>query len=159
MFRAIKVFRHAFFSRTTVVELDSRAATVRTRDAAIGELIADGMRWSAQIEVAVTNGGSIRGEKIYPPGTRIALREVLAELSFGNRLVTIDVRGSALKAAIENGLSRLPAPSGRFLQVAASRWRPTPPAPLATALVLLWDRYWRSDALILMQNSKIFETC
>src|SRR5215472_7464476 len=33
---------------TTAVELDSRAATVRTREAAIGNLIADAMRWSAQ---------------------------------------------------------------------------------------------------------------
>jgi 2',3'-cyclic-nucleotide 2'-phosphodiesterase (5'-nucleotidase family) len=103
---------------TTAVELDSRAATVRTREAAIGNLIADAMRWSAQSDVAVTNGGSFRGEKIYSPGTTITRREVLAELPFGNRLVTIDVRGSALEAAIENGLSRLPAPSGRFPQVA-----------------------------------------
>jgi 2',3'-cyclic-nucleotide 2'-phosphodiesterase (5'-nucleotidase family) len=91
---------------------------VRTREAAIGNLVADAMRWSAQTEVAVTNGGGVRGDKIYPPGTTITRREVLAELPFGNRLVTIDVLGSALKAAIENGLSQLPAPSGRFPQVA-----------------------------------------
>jgi 2',3'-cyclic-nucleotide 2'-phosphodiesterase (5'-nucleotidase family) len=114
---------------TTAVELDSRAATVRTREAAIGNLIADAMRWSAQTEVAVTNGGGIRGDKIYPPGTTITRREVLAELPFGNRLVTIDVRGSALKAAIENGLSRLPAPSGRFPQVAGLKIEADPSRP------------------------------
>src|SRR5262249_29735478 len=103
---------------TTAVELDSRAATVRTREAAIGNLVADAMRWSAQTEVAVSNGGGGRGDKIYPPGTTITRREVLAEFPSGTRLVTIDVRGSALKAAIENGLSQLPAPSGRFPQVA-----------------------------------------
>src|SRR5262249_18992903 len=53
---------------TTAVELDSRAATVRTREAAIGNLIADAMRWSAQTEGAVTNGGGIRGDKSCPPG-------------------------------------------------------------------------------------------
>jgi 2',3'-cyclic-nucleotide 2'-phosphodiesterase (5'-nucleotidase family) len=114
---------------TTAVELDSRAATVRTREAAIGNLVADAMRWSAQTEVAVTNGGSIRGDKIYPPGTTITRREVLAELPFGNRLVTIDVRGDALKAAIENGLSRLPAPSGRFPQVAGLKIEADPSRP------------------------------
>ncbi len=114
---------------TTAVELDSRAATVRTREAAIGNLVADAMRWSAQTVVAVTNGGSIRGDKIYPPGTTITRREVLAELPFGNRLVTIDVRGSALKAAIENGLSRLPAPSGRFPQVAGLKIEADPSRP------------------------------
>jgi 2',3'-cyclic-nucleotide 2'-phosphodiesterase (5'-nucleotidase family) len=113
----------------TAVELDSRAATVRTREAAIGNLIADAMRWSAQTEVAVTNGGGIRGDKIYPPGTTITRREVLAELPFGNRLVTIDVLGSALKAAIENGLSLLPAPSGRFPQVAGLKIEADPSRP------------------------------
>ena len=102
---------------TTAVELDSRTATVRTREAAIGDLIADALRWSAQTDVAVTNGGGIRGGKIYPPGTTMTRRDILAELPFGNRLVTIDISGRDLEAAIENGLSQLPNPSGRFPQV------------------------------------------
>ena len=101
----------------TAVELDSRTATVRTREAAIGDLIADAMRWSAQTDVAVTNGGGIRSDKIYPPGTTITRRDILAELPFSNRLVTLDMSGGALRAAIENGLSKLPSPSGRFPQV------------------------------------------
>ena len=102
---------------TTAVELDSRNATVRTREAAIGNLIADALRWSAQTDVAVTNGGGIRGGKIYPPGTTLTRRDILAELPFGNRLVTLDISGRDLVAAIENGLSQLPSPSGRFPQV------------------------------------------
>jgi 2',3'-cyclic-nucleotide 2'-phosphodiesterase (5'-nucleotidase family) len=39
------------------------------------------------------------------------------ELPFGNRLVTLSVSGAVLTAAIENGLSKLPNPSGRFPQV------------------------------------------
>ena len=46
---------------TTAVELDSRTRTVRTREAAIGALIADAMRESTDAEAAVTNGGGIRG--------------------------------------------------------------------------------------------------
>src|SRR5215470_6908691 len=102
---------------TTAVELDSRNATVRTREAAIGNLIADALRWSAQTDVAVTNGGGIRGGKIYPAGSTLTRRDVLTELPFGNRLLTIDVSGAELKAAIENGLSHLPNPAGRFPQV------------------------------------------
>ena len=56
---------------------------------------------SAQTEVAVINAGAIRSDIIYPAGTTITRREVLAALPFDNRLVTIDVSGSALKAAIE----------------------------------------------------------
>jgi 5'-nucleotidase / UDP-sugar diphosphatase len=101
----------------TDVELDSRTATVRTREAAIGNLVADALRWSAQSDVAVTNGGGIRGGRIYPPGSTITRRDILTELPFGNRLVTIDISGVELRAAIENGLSQLPNPSGRFPQV------------------------------------------
>jgi len=102
---------------TTAVELDSNNAIVRSREAAIGNLVADAMRWSAQTQVAVTNGGGIRGGRTYPAGATITRRDVLSELPFGNRLVTIDISGNALAAAIENGLSALPRPSGRFPQV------------------------------------------
>ena len=102
---------------TTAIELDSRNTTVRSRETAIGALVADAMRWSAQTDTAITNGGGIRGGKIYPPGATLTRRDVLAELPFGNRLITLDVTGAVLTAAIENGLSRLPNPSGRFPQV------------------------------------------
>src|SRR5258705_1876078 len=72
---------------TTAVELDSRSTTVRSRETAIGALIADAMRWSAQTEVAMTNGGGIRGGagSIRParPSRRAT---VLAEPPFGHNL-------------------------------------------------------------------------
>ena len=76
---------------TTAIELDSRNTTVRSRETAIGALVADAMRWSAQTETAITNGGGIRGGKVYPPGAILTRRDVLAELPFGNRLITLDV--------------------------------------------------------------------
>jgi 5'-nucleotidase / UDP-sugar diphosphatase len=114
---------------TTAVELDSTNAIVRSREAAVGNLVADAMRWSAQTEVAVTNGGGIRAGKIYPPDATLTRRDVLSELPFGNRLVTIDVSGSALAAAIENGLSALPSPSGRFPQVSGLTIEAQPSRP------------------------------
>ncbi|MFL6796808.1 MAG: bifunctional metallophosphatase/5'-nucleotidase [Xanthobacteraceae bacterium] len=102
---------------TTAVELDSRTATVRGGEAAIGGLIADALRWSAQTDAAVTNGGSIRGGKVYPAGSTLTRRDILSELPFGNRLVTLEISGRELKAALENGLSQLPTASGRFPQV------------------------------------------
>ncbi len=55
---------------TTAVELDSRNATVRGREAAIGNLIADAMRERTRADAAIMNGGGIRGGKVYEPGTR-----------------------------------------------------------------------------------------
>jgi 2',3'-cyclic-nucleotide 2'-phosphodiesterase (5'-nucleotidase family) len=102
---------------TTAVELDSRTMVVRTREAAIGALIADAMRDSTDAQAAVTNGGGIRGGRIYAPGTAITRRDILAELPFDNRVVAIDISGATLRLAIENGLSLLPNPAGRFPQV------------------------------------------
>jgi 2',3'-cyclic-nucleotide 2'-phosphodiesterase (5'-nucleotidase family) len=90
---------------------------VRTRETAIGNVIADAMRDKTGAVAAITNGGGIRAGRIYAPGSSITRRDVLAELPFGNRLMTLDLLGRDLKAALENGLSGLPNPAGRFPQV------------------------------------------
>jgi 5'-nucleotidase/UDP-sugar diphosphatase len=106
---------------TTAVELDSRNATVRRREAAIGNLVADAMRERTKADVAIMNGGGLRAGKIYPAGSTISRRDVQAELAFGNHLVTLDAKGRDIRHAIENGLSRLPAAAGRFPQVSGMR--------------------------------------
>jgi 5'-nucleotidase/UDP-sugar diphosphatase len=102
---------------TTAVELDSRNVTVRTREAAIGNLIADAMRASTKADIAIMNGGGIRSGRVFAPGASITRRDVLAELPFDNRIVTLDTTGAEIRAAIENGLSQLPNAGGRFPQV------------------------------------------
>ena len=67
---------------TTAVELDSRNATVRTREAAIGNLFADAMRVGTYADAAILNGGGIRAGKTYEPGARISQGDILAELPF-----------------------------------------------------------------------------
>jgi 5'-nucleotidase / UDP-sugar diphosphatase len=102
---------------TTAVELDSRNAAVRTGEAAIGNLFADAMRTATRADAAILNGGGIRAGKVYPPGTAITRRDILAELPFNNRVVVIEIAGRDLRRAIENGLSQLPEAGGRFPQV------------------------------------------
>jgi 5'-nucleotidase/UDP-sugar diphosphatase len=106
---------------TTAVELDSRNATVRTREAAIGNLFADAMRLATQSDVAVLNGGGIRAGRLYAPGTSITRKDILAELPFNNRIVVIELPGRDLRAAMENGLAQLPVSGGRFPQVSGIR--------------------------------------
>jgi 2',3'-cyclic-nucleotide 2'-phosphodiesterase (5'-nucleotidase family) len=124
---AVAVYEHELAQQmdvaiaTTAVELDSRNATVRTREAAIGNLVADAMRELTQADAAVMNGGGIRAGKIYAPGSKITRRDVLAELPFGNRLVTLEMTGRDLRLALENGLSQLPQAVGRFPQVSGIR--------------------------------------
>jgi 5'-nucleotidase / UDP-sugar diphosphatase len=120
---------------TTAVELDSRNATVRTREAAIGNLIADAMRDKTGAVAAVMNGGGIRGGKVYAPGTPITRRDILAELPFGNRVVTIDVKGRVLREGLENGLSRAGSAAGRFPQVSGMTIEYDPRRPAGKRIV------------------------
>jgi 5'-nucleotidase/UDP-sugar diphosphatase len=102
---------------TTAVALDSSTSTVRTREAAIGNLFADAMRDGMKADAAVINGGGIRAGKTYDAGARISQGDILAELPFNNRVVVIEIAGADRKRAMEHGLALLPRPSGRFPQV------------------------------------------
>lgn len=106
---------------TTAVTLDSRNASVRTGEAAIGNLFADAMRELTGSDAAIINGGGIRANKVYPPGSAITRRDVLAELPFNNRVVVIEITGLELRRALENGLAPLPGAAGRFPQVSGLR--------------------------------------
>jgi 2',3'-cyclic-nucleotide 2'-phosphodiesterase (5'-nucleotidase family) len=99
------------------VTLDSATSTVRTREAAIGNLFADAMRERMHADAAVMNGGGIRAGKTYEPGASISQGDILGELPFNNRVIVVEIAGGALKRAMENGLSMLPAPAGRFPHV------------------------------------------
>lgn len=101
----------------TTSELDSRRATVRSGEAAIGNLIADAMRDAVSADVALMNGGGIRADKLYAPGTEITRRDILSELPFGNRTVKLEVTGETLRAALENGFSAIENAGGRFPHV------------------------------------------
>lgn len=102
---------------TTTQALDSRRATVRTGEAAIGNLISDAAREAVGADIAINNGGGIRGNKEYAAGVKITRRDILGELPFGNKTVKIEVTGETVLAALENGVSDVANASGRFPQV------------------------------------------
>lgn len=101
----------------TETPLDSRKATVRGEEAAIGNLIADAMRAATGADIAITNGGGIRGNKEYPAGATLARRDVLTELPFGNKTVLVELTGAQVLAALENGVGQVEQGAGRFPQV------------------------------------------
>jgi len=101
----------------TDVELDSRRAAVRGGETVIGNLIADAMREAVKADVAITNGGGIRGNRLYAVGTPITRRDILAELPFGNSTVLLELSGKDIVEALENGVSEVADGGGRFPQV------------------------------------------
>ena len=108
---------------TTIVELDSRRGVVRGGEAAIANLIADAMRAATGSDVALTNGGGIRGDKVYPPGTTLLRRDIQTELPFGNKTVVLEVTGGDLHAALESGVSAVTEGAGRFPHVSGMAYR------------------------------------
>ncbi len=111
----------------SLVDLDARKSTVRYREAAIGNLFTDAMRERFGLDVAVANGGGIRGDKIYPKG-EITTKTLQQMHPFGNTVVVVKVTGAQLKEVLERGAAALIAPndsrsksqrppSGAFLQV------------------------------------------
>jgi 2',3'-cyclic-nucleotide 2'-phosphodiesterase (5'-nucleotidase family) len=102
---------------TLAAPLDSRKDVVRTKEAAIGDFFADAVRARTGADLAILNGGGIRGDTTYEKGAIFTARDVLTELPFGNKTVVTAVTGQAIRAALENGLQFADAPSGRFPQV------------------------------------------
>ncbi|KAB1075862.1 bifunctional metallophosphatase/5'-nucleotidase [Methylobacterium soli] len=101
----------------TKTALDSRVATVRARESSFGDLVADALRAATGAEIAIMNGGGIRGNRLYPAGAELTRRDVLTELPFGNTTVLVAITGAQVLAALENGLADYGRPSGRMAQV------------------------------------------
>lgn len=95
--------------------LDTRSSRVRSRNSTSGNLVADALRWyHPESDLAIINGGFIRGDRLYPPGTSISLRHILSELPFPRTSATIRILGKHLWEGLEQQLQHYPRPSGGF---------------------------------------------
>ena len=115
--------------------LDTRRETVRTRESAFANLVADAMRASVNADVALTNGGGIRGDTIYEPGTPLTRRMVLSELPFGNVTVKLEISGETLWAALEHGVAKVENVRGQFPHVSGMRYAFDPTRPIGRRIV------------------------
>ncbi|WP_421994737.1 bifunctional metallophosphatase/5'-nucleotidase [Roseococcus sp.] len=86
---------------------------------ALGEMVAEAMRKAVEAEIGWQNGGGLRAGL---PAGEISLGDLLTVLPFGNSVARMRLRGTTIRAALENGLSRLPDGSGRFPQLAGLRF-------------------------------------
>jgi 5'-nucleotidase len=117
----------------------------RSGEVAIGNLIADAIRLRYGTQLALTNGGGIRAPLPssylpadhtlrrntpgYAPGPPfdLVIGDVFAVLPFGNSVVTRDVTGTQLWAALENGVSQINSATclgtdGRFPQISGFKF-------------------------------------
>lgn len=132
------------FARSEVL-LDGSKANVRTRETNLGDLLADAILWSGQLmaesdvfgelhlppAVALVNGGAIRASMPQlisgAPPWDLTKRDLSDAFSLSSFVAVLyDVPYDTLKAALENGVSKVESADGRFLQVAGLRyeWNP-----------------------------------
>lgn len=99
----------------TDVALEGKREIVRTQQSNLGTLIANGMLYVTGADIALMNGGGIRDSI---PAGDITMKQVYTVMPFGNYIQTGKFKGSELKAIIENGVGKLPAPDGRYPHLA-----------------------------------------
>eukprot|EP01124_Arcella_intermedia_P028900 TRINITY_DN5988_c0_g1_i1.p1 TRINITY_DN5988_c0_g1~~TRINITY_DN5988_c0_g1_i1.p1 ORF type:complete len:561 (-),score=123.16 TRINITY_DN5988_c0_g1_i1:42-1724(-) len=113
---------------STSVTLHSVPAFIRTKESNIGNFVADSLKtWGeSQLEgmeiplyplIAVMNSGSLRWTTDVAAGSTLTKGKILDLLPFGNIAVVLIINGKILREALENSVSVLPLPGGRFLQI------------------------------------------
>ena len=98
------------------VALDARNAALRTGETNVGNLITDVMRARLHADVAIMNGGGIRGNQLLPAGP-LSKRDINALVPFLNVLVVVEVPGKVLVDVLERSVGVYPREFGGFLQV------------------------------------------
>lgn len=95
-------------------DLDGDRFSVRTKETNLGSLLAEAMKYTTGADMAITNGGGIRGSISAGFITR---KEIASAFPFDNYVITKEVSGKDIVEALEHGLSFYPEPSSAFPHV------------------------------------------
>ena len=101
---------------------------VRLEETEIGNLISDAIREIIGVDIAVVNGGSIRGSLYEGDVYSYDLDYVCP---YQNHIIVLEVNADVIRSMLSNGLSamaRADVPGGRFLNVSGLHYSFTPPA-------------------------------
>lgn len=116
--------------RTEIAELaapiDGSRESCRSGECEMGNAVTDAMLariGDPAVTIALTNGGGLRASL---EAGMVTVGDVLTVLPFQNTLVTMQISGAALVAALEHGVSAIEDGAGRFPQVAGMRFRLDP---------------------------------
>jgi 5'-nucleotidase / UDP-sugar diphosphatase len=120
----------------TTVALEGRRGPLRSQETNLGDFVADVMRAHAGSDVALVNGGGIRGDRIVPPGP-LTRRDLAALTPFNNVVMTLELTGRMLREVLEQGLDQRERQGGGFLQVAGLRVSFDPARPAGQRILTL----------------------
>jgi 5'-nucleotidase/UDP-sugar diphosphatase len=141
--------------RTTGVGTTTQAITgttgtptrpCRQGECMMGNLVTEAMLWkinstlpvSEEYQIAFENGGGLRANI---DAGQVTIGEVMEVLPFGNTIATMELTGTHILLALENGVSQYASDAGRFAQVAGLRyvWDPSKPVGSRIVKVEVWD--------------------
>ena len=101
--------------------IDTRKESVRTGENAFANAVVDMLRTALEADVALINGGGIRGDRRYPAGALLTRRDIYTELPYHDVGVVLDVTGQQLWDAVESGVSAVEQLQGRFPHLSNAR--------------------------------------
>ena len=108
---------------TTEHPLEGVEPTIRGRESALGNFLADVLRDRLETDLAFVNGGAIRVNDDVPAGGDVRIYEMEGIFYFDNRPVATQVTGAELLELLRKSVSDAAIGHGRFLQVAGIRFR------------------------------------
>lgn len=97
-------------------------AEVRSQENGFANLVVDTLKEYANTDVALLNGGSIRGNRTYEPGMPISRQDIVVEMPFRASVVSLRLSGEQLILALEQGLSQYENVKGGFPHVAGMQY-------------------------------------
>lgn len=102
--------------RTTTPQDTTRKA-IRTGENSFANLTTDALRDYYDADIALINGGTFRGDRLYAANSDITRKDIQAELPFLNYGQLVKIKGIHIQEAMEHGLSLFEEIKGRFLHV------------------------------------------
>ncbi|KAF8556688.1 hypothetical protein OG21DRAFT_1520959 [Imleria badia] len=113
----------------SAVPLDGRTSVIRTRETNLGNMLADAVRAYYNTDIAFTNSGSLRCDRIIDAGV-VAVKDMIDILPFDNPFVVKRLRGRSVAEALENAVCDIV--DGRFFQVSGVTFNVDPQAPVGS---------------------------
>jgi len=95
-------------------KINTNREVIRAKESIFGNLLADALKDYTGAQIALINGGAIRGESVYEKKHLISRKDIVNELPFRNKVKLIEVSGIQLLKALENGFSLVEKLKGRF---------------------------------------------
>jgi len=87
---------------------------VRQKEAELGNMVADALRWKTNADIAMINGGTLRTGL---PAGDITFKDLISIFPFENKLQIAEIKGFIIKQVLEHSVFSVPASFGGFMDI------------------------------------------